>query len=312
MYRHRGQFPRMRSPSRREFIQTGAASLASLIALPPSSRFPLPPSLRIGYAAITWNGRDLDAIDDISSLGYPGIQLRSNILPSFGNRPAALRELLARKRLTFAAFSSGSVGIDPARRQQSIDEHVSNARFLASAGGLALQITDTRPRERAITPDDCARLAEVLSAIGRRTAELGIPVGYHPHMGTIGERPENADRVLSASDPRYVKLLLDVAHYQQGGGDPVAAIRRYRDRLVLLHIKDVESPVPSDPKLTYRFVELGRGRVNITAVFDALREIGFNGWAVVELDSVTDPARTPKESAAISKTYLETHGIRLS
>jgi len=32
----------------------------------------------------------------------------------------------------------------------------------------------------------------------------------------------------------------------------------------------------------------------------------------VELDSVTDPARTPKESAAISKTYLETHGIRLS
>jgi len=302
----------MRSPSRREFLQTSAASLASLVALPLSSRFRLPPSLKIGYAAITWEGRDLDAIDDISSLGFPGIQLRSNVLPSFGHRPAALRELLASKRLTFAAFSSGSVGIDPARRQQSIDEHVSNARFLASAGGLALQITDTRPQGRAITSDDCARLGEVLSEVGRRTAELGIPVGYHPHMGTIGERPENADRVLSASDPRYVKLLLDVAHYQQGGGDPVAAIRRYRDRLLLLHIKDVESPVPSDPKLTYRFVELGRGRVNITAVFDALREIGFNGWAVVELDSVTDPARTPKESAAISKAYLETHGIRLS
>jgi inosose dehydratase len=301
----------MRSSSRREFLQAAAGTLASLIALPPS-RFALPPSLKIGYAAITWGGRDLEAIDDIASLGFPGIQLRSNILTSFGNRPAALRELLASKRLTFAAFSSGSVGVDPARRQASIDEHVANARFLAACGGLALQLTDTRPQGRALTPDDCARLGDLLTEIGRRTAELGVPVGYHPHMGTIGEQPENADRVLTAADPRYVKLLLDVAHYQQGGGDPVAAIRRYRDRLLLLHVKDVESPVPSDPKLTYRFVELGRGRVNITAVFDALRDVGFSGWAVVELDSVTDPARTPKESAAISKAYLETHGIRLS
>ena len=163
-----------------------------------------------------------------------------------------------------------------------------------------------------MTPDDCARLGDVLTDVGRRTAELGIPVGYHPHMGTIGERPENADRVLAAADPRYVKLLLDVAHYSQGGGDPVAAIRRYRERLLLVHIKDVESPVPSDPKSSYRFVELGRGRVNISGVFAALGEVGFDGWAVVELDTVPDATRTPKQSAAISKAYLETHGIGLS
>ncbi len=301
----------MRPSSRREFLQT-AASLASIAALPLDSLVRLPASLEIGYAAITWGGRDLEAIDDIASLGFPGIQLRSNILASFGKRPAALRELLSSKRLTFAALSSGSVGIDPSKRQASIDEHVSNARFLASAGGLALQITDTRPQGRAVTPDDCARLGDVLTDIGRRTAELGIPVGYHPHMGTVGERPENADRVLEAADPRYVKLLLDVAHYQQGGGDPVSAIRRYRDRLLLLHVKDVESPVPSNPGLPYRFVELGRGRVNIMAVFAALHDVGFKGWAVVELDSVTDASRTPKESAAISKSYLQAHGIGLT
>jgi inosose dehydratase len=82
--------------------------------------------------------------------------------------------------------------------------------------------------------------------------------------------------------------------------------------LLLLHIKDVESPVPSDPKLAYRFVELGRGRVNIQAVFAALGDIGFGGWAVVELDAVPDPTRTPKESAAISKRYLETIGVSLN
>ncbi|MGH7616359.1 MAG: sugar phosphate isomerase/epimerase family protein, partial [Gemmatimonadaceae bacterium] len=305
----RMQFPPMRpSQSRRDFLKS-AAALAPLVALP---RAGLPASPKIGYAAITWNEHDLEAIDDIASLGFRGIQLRSNILSSFGNRPEALSDLLRSRGLAFVALSSGSVGIDAPKLTAALEMHVSNARFLRAAGGLYLQLTDDRPRGRTVTPDDCQRLGTVLTEIGRRTAELGIPVGYHPHMGTIGERPEDSDRVMAAADPRYVKLLLDVAHYQQGGGDPVAAIRRYRDRLLLLHIKDVESPVPANAKESYRFVELGRGRVNIRAVFAALAEVGFNGWAVIELDSVTDPTRTPKESAAISKQYLSTIGVSLN
>jgi len=296
--------------SRREFLRS-AAALAPLVALP-SSLFPLPPSLKIGYAAITWGGKDLEAIEDIAALRFPGIQLRADILSSFGTRPAALRDLLAARHLTFVALSSGSVGIDLARRDQQIDEHLANAHFLADAGGLYLQLTDERPTGHVVTPDDCSRLGNILTEIGRRTAELGIPVGYHPHMGTIGERPEDADRVLAAADPRYVKLLLDVAHYQQGGGDPVAAIRQHRDRLLLLHIKDVEDRGASDPTSGYRFVELGRGRVNIKGVFGALADIGFGGWAIVELDAVTAPTRAPKESAAISKRYLETIGVGLN
>jgi len=47
--------------------------------------------IRFGYAAITWEGNDVQAINDISELGFPGIQLRSNILKDFGDRPGALR-----------------------------------------------------------------------------------------------------------------------------------------------------------------------------------------------------------------------------
>jgi inosose dehydratase len=52
-------------------------------------------------------------------------------------------------------------------------------------------------------------------------------------------------------------------------------------------------------------VELGRGRVDLKAVFAALNEINFTGWGVVELDRVPDPGRTPKESAEINRRYLE-------
>jgi inosose dehydratase len=123
-------------------------------------------------------------------------------------------------------------------------------------------------------------------------------------MGSLGERPEEVDLILESADPRYAKLELDVAHYFQGGGDPVKAIQKYHDRLLFLHFKDVE-PLTSDTKKSYRFVELGRGKVDLLGVVSALHKFHFRGWAIVELDAVPDKARTPKESAEISKKYLQ-------
>jgi inosose dehydratase len=146
----------------------------------------------------------------------------------------------------------------------------------------------------------------VLTEIGKRANDLGIPVGYHNHMGSLGEAPDEVDRIMDAADPGYIKLELDIAHYQQGGGDPVKAIRKYRDRLLFLHIKDVESLPTSDTRgRAYRFVELGKGRVDLKSVFAALKEVNFGGWAVIELDAVPDKSMTPKECAQVSKKYLE-------
>jgi inosose dehydratase len=136
--------------------------------------------------------------------------------------------------------------------------------------------------------------------------DLGVPLGYHNHMGSLGESPAEVDRIMSESDQRYVKLELDIAHYQQGGGNPAKAIRQYADRLLFLHIKDLESLATADDRgRAYHFVELGRGKVDLPAVFAALKDVKFRGWAVIELDNVTDQSRSPKESALISKKYLE-------
>jgi inosose dehydratase len=104
-----------------------------------------------------------------------------------------------------------------------------------------------------------------------------------------------------------VKLELDTAHIVAGGGDPVKEIERYHDRLLFLHLKDVID-IPADtPKTKYpfKFVELGRGRVDFPSVFSALQKAKFCGWAVVELDHVTASDVTARQSAAISKDYLE-------
>ena len=295
--------------SRRYFMASlGAAAIASTASVESlASLLKSASGIRFGYASITWEGNDAQAIKDISELGFPGIQLRSNILKEYGEKPAALKELLAQYKLEMVALSSGGVGIAPNTEADEIAKHVSNAKFVSNVGGKYLQVTDSAlPKDRKPEAADYKTLGHLLTQIGKRTQDMGIPLGYHNHMHSLGEAPKEIDWIMDAADPRYVKLELDIAHYQQGGGDPAKAIQQYRDRLLFLHIKDVETITPAaGQSRNYRFVELGRGRVDLPAVFGALKKIKFNGWAVIELDGVPDKARTPKESGQISKTYVE-------
>jgi inosose dehydratase len=295
---------------RRDFLARGFGAVVVAGALPIATRAELAqrraqPHIRFGYAAITWGGDDRKAMDEISEVGYRGIQLRGSAVVEYGDNPAALRDMLAERGLTLVALSSGIVRIDPMFEQEDLDLHVRNARFLRAAGGHYLQVVDERPAGREIVAEDYHRMGRLLTNIGRRTAELGITLGYHNHMGNLGQAPEEVARVLEAADPDYVKLELDTGHYQQAGGNPADAIRRYADRLLFLHVKDVESPAPGGGPESYRFVELGRGTVDFPAVFRALESVRFEGWAIIELDSVPGPGGSPRESAEIAKRYIE-------
>jgi inosose dehydratase len=262
-------------------------------------------NIRFGYTAMTWGNEEREAIGDIAAVGFPGIQFRANAVTDF--KPTELKDLLAQHKLTFVALSSGDVSLDAPESEQ-IATHVSHAQFVKDAGGLYLQVLDAlKSYPRTATPDECKRLGKLLTEVGKRTADIGIPLGYHNHLNTLSQIPANLDLILENADPKFVKLELDTAHIVAGGGDPAKEIERYHDRLLFLHLKDVLDIPAYTPKAKYpfQFVELGRGRVDLPGVFAALDKVGFKGWAVVELDRVPDSSRTPKECAQISKNYLE-------
>ncbi len=291
--------------SRRTFLK----SLGVVAAIRPAASLAVPigaNGIKFGYAAMTWGKEERQAVDDISSCGYSGIQFRIEATTEF--HPAGLKALLLQHQLTFVALSSGDVTIDPGTEAENLDRHTAHAKFVRDAGGLYLQVLDQlKSYPRRVTPEECRRLGKLLTEIGKRTADLGIPLAYHNHMNTISEHPANLDLVLASSDPKYVKLLLDTAHSVAGGGDPADAVRKYHDRILFVHLKDVVD-IPLDTpgaKYPFKFVELGRGRVDLPAVFDALREVNFRGWAVVELDRVPNPSTTPKQAAMTSRKYLE-------
>jgi len=292
--------------SRRTFLGT-LGTLTAAAALPSRLAFAVSKAqIRFGYTSITWGKAERQSIDDIAALGYPGIQMRADAVTEF--KPDELRDILKQHNLTLVALSSGELNIDPAVEADQLALHTANAKFVHDVGGNYLQVLDQlKPWPRVVTPAECTRLGKLLTELGKRTADLGIPLGYHNHINTISQRPDDLDRVLAASDPKYVHLELDTAHYLGGGGDPAKAIVQYRDNLLFLHLKDVID-VPLDSpgtKYPFKFVELGAGRLDIPAVFVALNKISFKGWAVVELDHVPDKAISPKEYAERSKKYLE-------
>jgi len=269
------------------------------------------PEFKVGYHAITWGNNIQQAINDISALGYRGIQIRREDYKQYADRAGEFKDLLAQKKLQLVSISTGGVTIKPEAEKQEIEDRVQMATFMKQVGGLYLQATDSaRSQEGANKQEDYKTLGRRLNEIGKRTIDLGIKLGYHNHMNTLGERREEVDRILDATDPRYAWVLPDIAHMQAAGGDPVRFVRDYVNRIVYPHFKDVlvqKGSAAMDGKTErpkYTFVELGQGQVNVPAVLQILKDYNYRGWLVVELDRA--PAgRTPKESGEISKRYIE-------
>ncbi len=279
--------------TRREFLSVGAAPL--ILSLKAAG------TIKVGYAAITWGGEDERAIRDIAETGFKGIQLRATAFDTFGTRPAALTELLTKHGLAFAVLSSGNLKYAPEDRDSQIALHLSHAQFVRDAGGQFLQVIDEKPKGRPVGAEDYRALAGMLRQLGERTAAIGVPLVYHHHMNSTGEAPDAIAAILQDVSAGAVGLLFDIAHYQQGGGDPVSFIRRYGKAIKVVHLKDVR---PIDNAPGYQWVELGRGRVDVKGCVAALDAIGFDGWAIVELDRVVDPGGSPKASAAANRAYV--------
>jgi inosose dehydratase len=87
---------------------------------------------------------------------------------------------------------------------------------------------------------------------------------------------------------------LDTGHFLLGGGEPVAALNKWFDRINHIHIKDatlsrfeniVEAKAPTtaiwDQEI---FPILGQGDLQLETFVEDLHKLGFQGWAVVEQD----------------------------
>jgi inosose dehydratase len=246
---------------------------------------------------------------DATELGPPGY------LPG---DPIACRELLDRHGLRLVAGFLATVLHEP--RPETLDEVNKQAALLAAAGAEMLVLAASLPgdsyegRDR-LSPDGWHRLSKSLAAAESIAASHGLGLSFHPHVGTAVESREDVQRLL---DTTAVNLCLDTGHLFLGGTDPVLLAEQAGARVTHVHLKDVDLKVAGkflSRELTYAsavreglYQPLGRGGIDIQAVFGRLAEAGYQGWFVLEQDTALtaepEPAGGPAEVARQSLDYF--------
>ena len=143
---------------------------------------------------------------------------------------------------------------------------------------------------------------ELLPYVDKKVKEYGFNYAIHLHGPDIATYPD-ADDVwnhVKDLDPR-IGMCLDIGHDTRNGKDPVADLKKYQSRVFDIHIKDVTGAT----KLGYT-VEIGRGIIDIPALVNMLREVGYTGVCSLEYEKdMSDPFMGIAESIGYFRGVIE-------
>lgn len=303
--------------TRREFAAVAAAG-----TLPAQAE----PRYRVGITTNTRGGWEKDVFLSFREAREAGFHYVESFIDYFGEYLDKPEELLKKTDDIGVKFDTISNGgrmemhfEDTAKHEKIIEQHMRLVAFIKRLGCDHLKINTGPRRPNGTTEQDLRNMAVVFNILGKRISGEGLKFGIHAHMWTQLENRHEIDTVMAATDPKHVSFVLDTGHITMAGIDPVDLTRALGHRIIEFHLKDTKPENRGGAKQRVErndamkdpiFFELGKGGVDFPAMKKRLDEIGWRGWLTVELDS--SPYRPPKESARISKNYIEnTLGIHL-
>jgi inosose dehydratase len=280
---------------------------------------------RIASAPISWGvievpnwglqlGRER-VLGEMVSLGITATEFGpEGFLP---DAPAERAEALAATGLAAVGGFFPVVLHDAAQDPLPAIERELEAYVAAGASTLVLSaVTGSEGYDGAAELSD-AEWQTLLTNLDRAldaAASVGVVATLHPHLGTVVEAPEAVERVVAGS---RIGLCLDTGHYTLGGGDPVAFVQQHAARIVHAHLKDVSLAVAARVRageIDYRegvrqgmYQALGDGDARIGEIVAALRDSGYDGWYVLEQDTVVendDDAAQALENARRSVAFI--------
>jgi inosose dehydratase len=173
---------------------------------------------------------------------------------------------------------------------------------------------DTRPE---LDADGWSLILSNLDRAAARAAERGFTATLHPHVGTMVEGPDEVHRVLDGSG---IPLCLDTGHLLIGGTDPAELAREAAARIGHVHLKDVTAAVArkvSRGEISYTegvagglYRPLGQGDVDVAGVVGALEAAGYQGWYVLEQDTIlAGPPADERPVRAVQESLSYLHGL---
>lgn len=153
-------------------------------------------------------------------------------------------------------------------------------------------------KEGEFTLDDMKKAITVFNAAGKLMYENGLQFCYHPHGYEFGkyENGTQFDYIVKNTDPRYVNFEMDVFWVKHPGQDPVALLKKYPKRFLLLHLKDRQPGTPGNQNgraADETNVVLGKGDVGIAAIMKQAKKMGIK-YCFIEDESPKSVEQIPQ------------------
>ena len=246
------------------------------------------------------HGEELDlerVLGEVADAGYEAIEFSRH--PMELADPQRSRRLLEKFGLTLTGLS---IFYKDAPGHWA--EVLENTRVITELGAPLVvffcNVDWAAPRKDDVPFNSTVELAE---GFAEYAAGLGLDTVFHNHLRTNLETPADLDAVL----PRLKRCgwCLDTGHLIAVDGDPAEYTRKYASCLRHVHFKDWLSTLADGRG---DFAELGEGdhAYGLEPTLEALREVGYDGWLVLEQDRTRF---TPAESARRNLTWMRAHGF---
>jgi sugar phosphate isomerase/epimerase len=289
---------------RRTFIETSLAAAAVYAARPAWASASEHEIKKVGLQLYTVRGelkKDFDGtIAKVAATGYKEVEFAEDY---GGHSPTDVRALLEKNGLTSPSAHIRYDFIENKWPETLDAAHAIGNRYLVCPW------IDEKQR----TADGYKRASELFNKAGEASQKAGIQFCYHNHSFEFV--PSDAtggkllyDLLLEQTDPRLVKMEMDLGWISVAGKDPVSYFEKYPGRFPLVHVKDyVNDPnstssyagATGSVEFKGRLADVGKGIVDWKRIF-AQSEIGGIKHYFVE----NDDAKTPFEDIKISYDYL--------
>jgi sugar phosphate isomerase/epimerase len=256
-----------------------------------------------------------EAVRRIAAIGYAGIEIMADVPHAWPaclleEQKQGIREALKKHRLAISninAFMMNAISdprqkywhpswIEPDRhyRQVRID-HTKRALSLAKEIGAPCITTEPGgPVEKGGSWSAALKMfVEMLKPVAEHAEKEGILLLIEPEPDLLIETADQFLQFRHLIDSPAVGLNFDVGHMYCVGDDPAPTIHRLAPHIRHFHLEDIAAT-----RVHHHLVP-GEGAIDFSAVFQAIRAIGYNDWVTIELyPYVDDPdaaARTAFE-----------------
>ncbi len=205
-----------------------------------------------------------------------------------------------KQELDKAGLQAVSMHIDFEEAQTKLDDFIKDAKIF---GVKQIGIPWINS---PFTKADCEKAIRVFNQVGKKLASYDITFFYHLHgyefVSNEGGKGTLFDLLMSKTNPKFVKLQLDTFHVAQPGQDPAQLLKKYPERFVSLHLKDIRKDKIPDDTGEARDEDgrpLGQGKIDWPSVLKASRRAGIK-WYIIE-----DETPAVWQSIPASLQYLQ-------